>query len=87
MHALVVRVTINDMEGAERALRDDVVPRASQAPGFKTGYWTRKGNSGLSLAIFESEEQATQASERVRDTVPDAVTLEEVEVREVVVQA
>jgi hypothetical protein len=87
MHAVVVKVTINDLEPAEAALRDEVVPRVSQAPGFVAAYWTRKDNGGLSMAIFESEEAARQASEQVRAGVPEAVTLDDVEVREVVAHA
>ena len=59
----------------------------SQTPGFFTGYWTRSGNSGLSMIIFESEEAAKAAGERVPSFVRDAVTLEDVEVREVVAHA
>lgn len=87
MHAVVVRVTINDPEPAESALREQVVPGVSQAPGFVAGYWTRKDNGGLSMLIFESEEAASGMSDRVRGMVPDAVTLEGVEVREVVAHA
>ena len=87
MHAVVVKVTIDDPEAAERALREEVVPRASQAPGFVTGHWTRKGNTGLSMVIFESEEAANGASERVRDNVPDGVTIDDVEVRPVLAHA
>jgi hypothetical protein len=83
MHAVVVKVTINDLETAERALRDRVVPQVSQVPGFVTGYWTRKGDSGLAMIIFESEEAANAAKERLPSGVPDSVTLEGVEVREV----
>jgi 4-diphosphocytidyl-2C-methyl-D-erythritol kinase len=87
MHAVVVRVTINDTEAAEAALREQVVPRVSQAPGFVAGYWTRSGNGGLSMVVFESEDAARQASERIRDNVPDAVTIDDIEVREVVAHA
>lgn len=87
MHAVVVKVTINDLEVADRFLRDQVVPRVSQTPGFVAGYWTRKDNTGLSMAVFESEEAANQASERVPSLAPDAVTVEDVEVREVVAHA
>ena len=87
MHAVVVKVTINDSEPAEAALREQVVPRVSQAPGFVAGYWTRKDNGGLSMIVFDSEEAAQQASEQIRGNVPEAVTLEDVEVREVVAQA
>jgi hypothetical protein len=87
MHAVVVRVTIKDAEGAEETLRNDVVPQVSQAPGFVNGYWTRKGDSGLSMILFESEDAATNASDRIPSVVPDAVDLEGVEVREVIAQA
>lgn len=85
MHAVVVRVRLRDPEAAESELRQQVVPRASGAPGFVAGYWTRKGDEGLSMVLFDSEDAATAASEQIR--VPDAVTLESVEVREVVAQA
>ena len=52
-----------------------------------TGYWTRKDNTGLSMVVFESEEAATTASEMVPSLVPDTVTLESVEVREVAAHA
>ena len=87
MHAVVARVTIADRESAEKHLRENVVPGVSQAPGFVAGYWTRKDNNGLSMVIFESEEAANGMSERVPGMVPDTVTLEEVEVREVVAHA
>jgi hypothetical protein len=87
MHGVVVRVTIKDPEPAEQALREQVVPRVSQAPGFVTGYWLRKENTGLSFAIFESEEAARQASENIQSPDPDAVTVDEVEIREVVANA
>jgi hypothetical protein len=87
MHAVVVRVTIKDQEPAERQLREQVVPRVSQSPGFVAGYWTRKDNGGLSMILFESEDAATRASEMIPSTVPEFVTLEGVEVREVVAQA
>ena len=34
MHAVVVKVTVNDEEAAEKSLREQVVPGVSQAPGF-----------------------------------------------------
>ena len=84
MHAVVVKVTLHDPEAAEAMLHERVIPRVSQAPGFVVGHWTRKDNTGLSMIVFESEDAATGASEMVRATVPDGVTLEDVEVREVV---
>jgi hypothetical protein len=88
MHAVVVRVTITgETSEAERQLREQVVPAVSQAPGFVAGYWTRKDNGGLSMVVFESEQAAQAASERIPNTVPDSVKLEGVEVREVVANA
>jgi hypothetical protein len=87
MHAIVVRVNIDDSEADTVQLREEVVPRVSQAPGFVAGYWTRKDNTGLAMLVFESEEAATSAEERVRANMPDAVTLESTEVREVVANA
>jgi hypothetical protein len=87
MHAVVVKVTINDVDAAEKGLREQTVPGVSQAPGFVTGHWTRKGNTGVSMVIFESEEAAQGASERIRANSPDGVTVDDVEVREVVAHA
>ena len=87
MHAVVVRVKLDDQDAAEKALHEEVVPQVSQAPGFVAGYWTRKDGTGLSMIIFDSEEAATNASQRIGDGVPDAVTLEGVEVREVAAHA
>jgi hypothetical protein len=89
MHAVVVRVTVNDTETAEKNLREQVVPRIKQMPGFMTGYWTRSDGQGLSIVIFDSEENARQASDQVQANMPpgDAVTFESAEVREVVAQA
>jgi hypothetical protein len=88
MHAVVTRVTVNDREAATSHLRENVVPGVSQAPGFVAGYWTRGDDgTGMAMVIFESEEAATNMSERVRSLLTDAVTLEKVEVREVVANA
>ena len=87
MHAVIVTVTIHDQETAENHLRENVVPGVSQAPGFVTGHWTRKDDSGLAMVIFESEDAANGMAERVPSLVPDEVTLENTEVHEVVVAA
>ena len=87
MHAVVVTVTVNDREAATDQLRDNVVPGVSQAPGFVAGYWTRKDDSGLSMVVFESEDAAKTMSERVPSLVSDAVTIKDIEVREVVAHA
>jgi hypothetical protein len=83
VHAVVVRVTLEDIETSRRDLRERVVPGVSQAPGFVTGYWTRKDDSGLAMVVFESEEAAEAMRERVPSLAPDVVTIEDIEVREV----
>lgn len=89
VHAVVVRVTIKDREAAQKRLDEEVVPSVSQASGFRTGYWTWKDDSGLSMAVFDTEDDANQASERVRTMIDsmEAVEFEGVEVREVVAHA
>jgi len=87
MYAVVVNVTVNEEEGSVAAVREQVVPRISQAPGFVAGYWTRKGNDGLSMSVWESEAAANTASDMARSVAPAGVTVNSVEVREVVASA
>ena len=87
MHAVLVTVSLSDPEAATSHLRENVVPGVSQAPGFVAGYWTRKDGSGVAMVIFESEDAAKGMSERVPSMIPDGVTLEDVDVREVVAHA
>jgi hypothetical protein len=91
VHAVVVRVTVNDEEAGRKMLAKEVVPRASGAPGFVAGYWTRSAsdNNGVSMIVFETEDQANMAKQMLEQGLPnpDAVTLEGVEVREVVASA
>jgi hypothetical protein len=85
VHAVVVKVTVNDREAAEKRLREEIVPRVSQLPGVVGGYWTRsEGADGLSMVVFESEDAARAAADQVPQMVSEAVTLEKVEVREVI---
>jgi hypothetical protein len=91
VHAVVVNVTIKDVDRAERMLENDVVPRASQAPGFVAGYWTRSDdNRGMSMLVFESEDAANGAAQMIQSQGPpdpEAVTFEGLEVREVIAHA
>ena len=94
MHALVVRVAIHNADRTREVLNSQVVQQASSAPGFKAGYWTwptREGQlNALTMIIFDSEENARAAGDRVSAIAADArddVTLDGVEVREVVAAA
>jgi hypothetical protein len=89
MHAVVVRVSISDFESAQKGLEEKVVPRVSQAPGFVAGYWTRSDDksNGQAMLVFESEDAARAVEERINADVPDGVTVESTELREVVASA
>jgi len=88
MHAVVFRVTIHDREQAEAFLKEQIVPGVSQAPGFVAGYWANiGGNEGTSMVVFESEEAARQVADEVEPPPADIVTVESIEVGEVVAHA
>jgi hypothetical protein len=86
-HAVAVRVRSDDFEAAIGELHERIVPRASNAPGFVHGYWTRKDDAGLAMILFDSEDGARGAMEQIRTAPPGTAELEDVEVREVVAQA
>jgi hypothetical protein len=94
MHALVIRVTIHNVDRTREVLSTQVVPQVSGAPGFQSGYWTwgtgDGETNGLSMIIFDTAENAAAAGERIKGIAtgnPDDVTLDGVEVREVVASA
>jgi hypothetical protein len=94
MHAVVVRVTIHNVDRTREVLNGQVVPQVSGSPGFQGGYWTWStgggGTDGLSMIVFDSEENARAAGDRISaiaSASPDDVTLDGVEVREVVASA
>jgi hypothetical protein len=77
MHAVVVRVSISDVESAQKGLEEVVVPRVSQAPGFVAGYWTRSddGSNGQSMIVFDSEDAARTVADRLGADVPEGSLL------------
>ena len=92
MHAVVVKVAVHeDEELGLKYLRENIVPGVSQAPGFVAGYWVRLegGDEGDSVIVFESEDAARGAAERIREGVSSnpGVTLKDVSVGEVVANA
>jgi hypothetical protein len=87
MHAVVVNVTVRDRNAATAALRDQVVPQASGAPGFVAGYWVGlDGGRGTSVVVFQSEDAARSAAAQAQ-APGDFVTIDSVEVGEVVANA
>lgn len=93
MHARVTHVTIHDADRTRELLNSQVVPAVSGAPGFQTGHWTwSTGDSeltGLAMMVFDSADNASGAGERVKAAAEssDDVTLNYVEIREVVASA
>ena len=86
MHAVLVAVRINDFESAQRELRERVVPGVAQAPGFVAGYWLEpQDNMGYSIVLFDSEDAARTAADRLQP--PSDVEIQHVEVRAVVAHA
>ena len=71
MHAVVTRSTIHDMEQARTFLREEGVPRISQAPGFVAAQFVRLDEStGTAMLTFESEEAAQAAAEQLKTNPP-----------------
>jgi hypothetical protein len=89
MHAVLLSVEISDPEEGRRRLHDEVVPRASGAPGFVTGYWIQVAEGqGRSVIVFENEGAATAAAEMIRNQPAGGpATLVDVQVGEVVANA
>ncbi len=89
MHAVIVSVTVNDGEQATTNLRNEIVPRVKQAPGFVAGYWVRieGGDKGRGTIVFESEDAARAGAEQLTQAPNDAVTVDSIEVGEVVESA
>jgi hypothetical protein len=88
MHAVLVRVTIHDRDAATSELHERVVPTVSGAPGFVGGYWFALpgGNQGRGVIVFDSE-AAAQAAAGMVSGAREAVTVDTVEVAEVVAHA
>jgi hypothetical protein len=87
VHAVIGNVTIHDFERSVPVLRDEIVPRVKQTPGLVSAYWWRSdANRGMSVIVCESEDAAQALARRIETEGPptDTVTLNSVEVREVV---
>ena len=72
-------------------LREQIVPRASRAPGFVSGYWllSEDNGRGTSVLVFESAETAQALARVIESNGPptDAVSFDGLELREVVAHA
>ncbi len=68
MHAVLIEVDVGgvDREAGMVALREQVVPAIKQLPGFQSGTWLtgNEDGRGLSLTLWDSEENARTMAER-----------------------
>jgi hypothetical protein len=92
MHAVIGTVTIaaGQTDAARKSLNDDVVPRVKSAPGFVKGYWAASadGAHGTSMLLFKTKQDADNAANMARTSPrPPGVTLDSVDVREVIAEA
>ena len=89
MHAVVVSVTINDFDRARGFLEEQILPQVTQAPGFVAGYWVALDGQdrGRSIIAFESEEAARNVAQMIGQSDDEGVTMESVDVGEVVATA
>jgi hypothetical protein len=89
MHAVVIAVTIEDVDTATRVLNEEIVPQVKQAPGFHAGWWVtiKDGAEGRGTMVFESEEVARGVAEQIGQEPGEAVTIQSVDVGEVAANA
>jgi hypothetical protein len=87
MHAVVTHVSLNDSEVAASGLETQLIPQLRQTPGFVSAVFVAlDGDKGVSIVVWESEEAARGAAERVQPP-NDAVRIETVEVGQVAARA
>jgi hypothetical protein len=85
-----VRIASGQVDSSREALENQVIPRIRQAPGFVKGYWTASadGTNGDSVVVLKTKQEAEQLLAMVRNQPPPpGVTIEKVEVREVIAEA
>jgi hypothetical protein len=89
MYAVVGSVSITagrEEEGTEY-LRANIIPMVKQAPGVVSAYWLApQDGHGFGIILFEIEEAARAGAERARDAIPEFVSMDSLDVREVVAQ-
>jgi hypothetical protein len=87
MHAVVTRSTIRDYEQGQKVLREQGIPRLSQAPGFVSAHFVQLDErTGAGMMVFESEDQARAVADQLRSNPPggEFVEVTSIEVGEVV---
>jgi heme-degrading monooxygenase HmoA len=91
MHAVFVRLTLEAGRGdeAEKILHDVVVPTARQATGFQSGYWARSDDrtKGASVEVFDTEANAKAFVDSMQIVPGSPVSLDSVDIMEILASA
>jgi hypothetical protein len=89
-YAVITHVTVTGSDEELQQMVDGmVVPRATGVPGFITGVWSRSAEAkkGLGVAVYGTKDEANGLVNAIKSgPPPDAVTIDSVEVFEVVAQ-
>lgn len=86
MYAALVRANIPGGINAVRLknLHEQVIPMVSSAPGFVAGYWLDAvDDKGLGFVVFEDEASAKASAPPAGTDMGEGVTIESVELREI----
>ncbi len=87
MHAIVIHANITDLAEAKRGLAEEVIPSVKGAPGFLGAYFVAVDDThGVSIEVFETEEQARAAAPPEGATAP-GVTLDALQFGSVIASA
>ena len=90
MHAALVRVSIPGGANDARLknLREQVVPMVSSSPGFVAGYWLDVvDDKGFAFVLYDDEASAKAAAPPPGTDMGEGVTIDSVEIREVLAKA
>ncbi len=91
MFAIVVHVELPEgfsIEAAKKGIEEQVIPRVTQAPGFRMGHWmapVAPSREGMSILLFDEEQPARDFAGVLQP--PPPVRLIGTEVREVIANA
>lgn len=84
MHAMVTHVTVHDRAEARRALDEQVIPAIKAAPGYVGAYFVALDEAhGVSMAVFDTEDQAKAAMPPPESATSPGVTVDRVQFGEV----
>ena len=90
MHAALVSLTVDPDQAPQAAatLTSDILPRIRSAAGFVAGYWLEPADGeGFSFVLFETEEQAREATPPASSWAAPGIAITAVELRRVAANA